>query len=133
MATPAANSFSVGERLDIVVKRNETYRHGFKLEEKDTDPESVTYGQWIAINLTGASIVGGLKRDYDSPEFLKAWEVETRTDAAGTFIMKCDLGLSGGKLARAAWDVVVTLADGRKIRAGAGYADLSQGVAGVTP
>jgi len=132
MPTPGPNNFPPGERQDIVIKRNETWRRGFKLEERDTDPESDTYGQWIPIDLTGATIVGGIKKDYDQPEFLKVFAVETRTNAAGTFIMACDLGVAGGKLLRAVWDVTVILPTGRKIRAGAGLADISQGVAGVT-
>lgn len=133
MPLPPSNVFDTGEQDDIVLKRNETWRRGFLVEEKDLDPESETYNEYLPVDLTGATIVGGVKKSYDDPSMLKSFTVYDRDDEAGVFFVSCDIGLAGGKLAECPWDVVAILASGRKIRCGAGVAKISSGVVGVTP
>lgn len=122
-----SNYFDDGEQLDILVKRNETFKRAFLLEEQDID------GVYQPIPLTGATIVGGVKRNYDDPQYIKLFTFIVTDEEGGMFEANMDLGLAGGpKLRDAAWDVVVILASGRKIRCGAGFARISSGVAGVT-
>lgn len=125
MTQPLVNTFDEGEEQDLLIKENETWEMDFAL----TDVDDVT-GDETPINLTGATIAGGIKLRYEDKALLKAFTIASPYDNTGLFTatMLLGYGVVPEDVSKVAIDLIVKLASGQVIRSLAGFFTVSRGV-----
>jgi hypothetical protein len=130
MSRVLVNQFEPGEQDDLLLKENETFEMSFNLADvSDTEVDEDGCPVRTPVDLTDAEISGGVYESYDNPNIIKAFDVEViEPTSGGTFNATIVLGREHPKIDRGAWDIVVKLADGKLIRAGAGFWARSRGV-----
>ena len=130
MSRVLTNTFEPEEQDDLLLKENETFEMVITLADvSETEVDDNGCPIKTPVDLTSAEITGGVYESYDEPNILKAFDITINTPTSGgSFAASIVLGREKPKIERGAWDIVVKLASGKLIRAGAGFWTRSRGV-----